>query len=55
MNISDAFINVLLADATYALGSGVTNGMTGDALSDHTELKKRMTPLSPNISATTSQ
>ena len=42
MKISDAFINALLADATYALGSGITDGTTGSDLEG--VLRIRMTP-----------
>ena len=46
MKISEAFINALLADATYALGSKTEDGMTGTKLEDCNEgkLKERMTP-----------
>ena len=46
MKISEAFINALLADATYALGSKTKDGLTGSDLEDCNdgELKERMTP-----------
>ena len=41
-NLTDTYINALLADATYALGDLTTNGMTGVEL--ETALRDRMTP-----------
>lgn len=41
-NLKDAYINALLADATYALGDLTTNGMAGTEL--EAALRDRMTP-----------
>lgn len=41
-NITDTYINALLADATYALDETVLDGTTGPALSS--KLSVRMTP-----------
>lgn len=45
--ISEAYINALLADATYALDENVANGLTGTALSDY--LEDRIKNSYPNV------
>jgi len=42
--ISNAFINALLADTTYALQSNNLNGFTGSSLTNLPDVKDRMTP-----------
>ncbi|MCH1924159.1 hypothetical protein L9G74_06390 [Shewanella sp. C32] len=37
--INEAYINALLADATYALDENVANGLTGTALSDYLDVR----------------
>lgn len=44
--VTNAFINALLADATYALDSATPNGRTGAALTQ--DLSARMTPTLAN-------
>ena len=42
-NINEAYINALLADATYALDEDTENGLTGNGLID--AISERMTPV----------
>ncbi len=44
MAVNRAFVNALLADATYALASNNLNGITGSSLENLSGIRDRMTP-----------